>query len=315
VDALLALTVARRAGDLGWEDALVTGTEPTPPSDLPTPEPIEPLEFDHIPDIRLIACDMDGTLLDDDDAIHDDFWPLIDALHARGVVFCPASGRQYHNLLARFEPIADEVVFIAENGTYVVREGRELSSDCLDRQVARDLIDVARDLNARGADVGAVLCGKASAYIERTDAPFVAEVDKYYHRLEVVADLNTVDDDILKVAIYDFVSSEEVSAPAYAHFLDTHQVVVSGEHWLDVMDLHANKGSGIRHIQEALGITRDQTMVFGDFLNDLEMMDEATYSFAMANAHPELAARARFRAPENTANGVVRTIKSVLGMA
>jgi len=309
------LTVARRARDLGWEDARVTGTEPTPPSDLPTPELVEPLEFDPIPDIRLIACDMDGTLLDDEDAIHDDFWPLIDALHERGVVFCPASGRQYYNLLERFEPIADEVVFIAENGTYVVREGRELSSDCLDRQVARDLIDVARDLNARGADVGAVLCGKASAYIERTDASFLAEVDKYYHRLQAVADLNTVDDDILKVAIYDFVSSEEVSAPAYAHFLDTHQVVVSGQHWLDVMDLHASKGSGIRHIQQALGITRDQTMVFGDFLNDLEMMDEATYSFAMANAHPELAARARFRAPENTANGVVRTIKSVLGMA
>ena len=80
------------------------------------------------------------------------------------------------------------------------------------------------------------------------------------------------------------------------------------------MDPHANKGSGIRHIQQALGITRDQTMVFGDFLNDLEMMDEATYSFAMANAHPELAARARFRAPGNTDNGVVRTIKSVLGL-
>lgn len=288
----------------------MTGPDPTP-----TPEPVEPLEFDTVPDIRLIACDMDGTLLDDEDAIHDDFWPLIDTLHERGIVFCPASGRQYYNLLERFEPIADEVVFIAENGTYVVRGGQELSSDCLDRQVARELIDVARDLNTRGADVGAVLCGKVSAYIERTDQPFLTEVDKYYHRLRIVEDLNEVDDDVLKVAIYDFESSEHVSAPAYAHFRDTHQVVVSGEHWLDVMDLHANKGSGIRHIQQALGITRDQTMVFGDFLNDLEMMDEATYSFAMANAHPELAARARFRAPENTANGVVRTIKSVLGLS
>jgi hypothetical protein len=283
----------------------------TPHGSDPT---VDPPQFDHVPDIRLIACDMDGTLLDDDDAVHDDFWPLIDQLHARGIVFCPASGRQYYNLVERFEPIADEVIFIAENGTFVVRQGRELSSDCLDRGVARDLIDVARGLTARGADVGAVLCGKASAYIERTDPPFREEVDKYYHRLEVVDDLNAVDDDVLKVAVFDFVSSEEISAPAYAHFLSTHQVVVSGQHWLDVMDLHANKGSGIRHIQDALGITRDQTMVFGDFLNDLEMMDEATYSFAMANAHPALAARARYRAPGNTDNGVVRTIKSVLGL-
>ena len=275
---------------------------------------IDPPVFDHVPDIRLIACDMDGTLLDDDDAVHEDFWPLVEELHARGVLFCPASGRQYYNLRERFEPIADDVVFIAENGTFVVHGDRELSSDCLDREVARQLIAVARDLMANGSDVGAVLCGKTSVYIERADPPFLEEVDKYYHRLAVVDDLNVVEDDILKVAIYDFVSSEEISAPAYAGFTETHQVVVSGQHWLDVMNLDANKGTGLRHIQEAFGITRDQTMVFGDFLNDLELMDEATYSFAMANAHPVLAERARYRAPGNTDNGVVRTIKSVLGL-
>ena len=50
--------------------------------------------LDHVPDIRLIACDMDGTLLDDEDAIDDEFWPLVDQLQAREIVFCPASGRQ-----------------------------------------------------------------------------------------------------------------------------------------------------------------------------------------------------------------------------
>ncbi len=279
---------------------------------MSTPEILAPPQFDHVPDIRLIACDMDGTLLDEQDAVHDEFWPLIDQLHERGIVFCPASGRQYYNLLERFDEIASEVVFIAENGTFVVRDGKELSADTLERDVARDLITVARNLVAGGADVGAVLCGKSSAYIERTDPVFRDEVDKYYHRLAVVPDLQDVADDILKVAIYDFESSEAVSAPAYAGFRATHQVVVSGQHWLDVMDPHANKGAGLRHIQDSMGITRAQTMVFGDFLNDLEMMDEADYSFAMANAHPDLAARARYRAPGNTDNGVVRTIRSVL---
>ena len=55
-------------------------------------------------------------------------------------------------------------------------------------------------------------------------------------------------------------------------------------------------------------------MVFGDFLNDLEMMDEATYSFAMANAHPLLKERANYLSPGNADNGVVRTIKAVLGI-
>ncbi len=306
-----------RCHDAGVDD--VQPPDASPPVDAhpagnDAPETIadDVSPLDHVPDIRLIACDMDGTLLDDEDTVHDEFWPLIDQLHARGIVFCPASGRQYYNLLERFDAIADEVIFIAENGTFVVRNGIELSSECLDAHVARELVGVARDINARGGNVGTVLCGKASAYIERTDEAFVTEVEKYYHRLAVVADLTTVSDDILKVAIYDFVSSEQVSAPAFAAYTDTHQVVISGLHWLDVMSATANKGTGLRRIQQSLGVTRDQTMVFGDFLNDLEMMDEATYSFAMANAHPALVARARFGAPLNTENGVVRTIRSVL---
>ena len=276
---------------------------------------VQPVKLDHVPDIRLIACDMDGTLLDDDHAIHDDFWPLITQLQERGIVFCPASGRQYYNLLERFAPIADRLIFIAENGSYVVRHGAELSSECLARDAVHELIGVARGLAASGADCGVVLCGKRSAYIERGDADFRAQVDRYYHRLACVDDLLGVDDSLLKLAIYDFESSERRIYPALARFRTTHQVVVSSANWLDVMAPLANKGAGLRHIQQALGVSREQTMVFGDFLNDLEMMDEAAYSFAMANAHPLLKQRARFLAPGNGDNGVVRTIKSVLAIA
>lgn len=258
---------------------------------------------------------MDGTLLDDEKELHDHFWPLVDELFARGILFCPASGRQYYNLRERFGDVADEMVFIAENGAYVVRQDREISSDVLDRDVVSRLVVAIRELAASGADVGAVLCGKRSAYIERNDAPFRAQVDHYYARLEVLDDLlNGPDDDYLKVAIYDFASAEDSTAPALQHFRSEVQVVVSGEHWVDVMNLTTNKGAGIRHIQDALGITSAQTMVFGDFLNDLEMMDAAEYSFAMHNAHPLLLDRARYVAPPNTENGVVRTISSVLGL-
>jgi Cof subfamily protein (haloacid dehalogenase superfamily) len=280
----------------------------------PTPE-VHPIRLDHVPDIRLIACDMDGTLLDDEHAIHDDFWPLIAELHARGVIFCPASGRQYYSLLERFAPISDELIFIAENGTYVMRKGVELSSDCLTRAAAHELIGVYRDLKRGEGDVGAVLCGKRSAYIETNTPEFLAEVVKYYQRLEIVDDLLAIEDDFLKVALFTFRSSERVIYPAFTRFGQSHQVVVSGAHWMDIMAPQANKGAGIRHIQEKLQISREQTMVFGDFLNDLEMMDEAAYSFAMANAHPLLKERAGFLSPGNADNGVVRTIKSVFAIA
>jgi Cof subfamily protein (haloacid dehalogenase superfamily) len=263
------------------------------------------------PDIRLIATDMDGTLVDDAKQIHDELWPLVDELHARGITFCPASGRQYYSLLKQFEDVGDELVFIAENGTYVVAHGREMSSDCLAPEVARQAVSRVRSI----PEAGAVLCGKRSAYIERQDPPFLAQAALYYARLRTVQDLLEVsDDDVLKVAIYDFASAERNTAPRLAGLAGSHQVVVSGAHWVDVMSPTANKGRAVRQVQNALGVTPDQTMVFGDFLNDLEMMDAATYSFAMANAHPLLKERANWVAPANNANGVVRTIRTVLGL-
>ncbi|MGV9245667.1 Cof-type HAD-IIB family hydrolase [Streptomyces sp. NPDC003710] len=263
-------------------------------------------------DIRLVVTDMDGTLLDGDGRIPGGLWPLLDELRRRGVLFSPASGRQYATLARQFAGAADGMVFVAENGTYVVRDGVELGSDPLDAAVARRVVATTRRLVAEGADVGAVLCGKRSAYVERTDAAFLAEAKRYYTLLETVDDLTAVDDEFLKVALFDFGPVERTTAPALKPFTETHQVVVSGEHWVDIMNATANKGAALRRLQYELGITPAQTVVFGDYLNDLEMLDAAEWSFAMANAHPDVIRRARHLAPRNTENGVLRTIARLL---
>ena len=300
------LTLEDGSRRLRWETGRVNRPERLP---------LLPPDVDPRPDIRLVAADMDGTLLDESNELPTHLWPLIRELGRRGILFCPASGRQYANLLERFREVADDVVFIAENGSYVVRRGAEISSNCLTQEAAAEVVTSLRALASTGVDVGVVLCGKRSAYIERTDGPFRAEVDKYYTELLEVGDLLAVtDDDFLKVAVFDFGSAARTTAPALEVFGATLQVVVSGEHWTDVMQPGANKGTGIRALQRALGITAAQTMVFGDFLNDLEMMDAADYSFAMDNAHPLLRERARYVAPSNDDNGVMRTISAVLGL-
>jgi Cof subfamily protein (haloacid dehalogenase superfamily) len=271
--------------------------------------------FDPAPDIRLIAADMDGTLLDDDKELHAHFWPMVDALLDRGILFCPASGRQYQTLYSHFGRLAEQLVYIAENGAYVVRGRQEISSDTLADDLVTRIVLAVRALADAGADVGFVVCGKRSAYIERTDARFRAHTDQYYVSLAALDDvLNRPEDGILKVAVYDFASAEERTVPALPTFGDEVQIALSGKHWVDVQNRGTNKGSAIRRVQATLGITSAQTMVFGDFLNDLEMMDAADYSFAMENAHPLLAERARYSAPANTDNGVVRTISSILGL-
>ena len=71
------------------------------------------------PDIRLIAVDLDGTLLNDRKEIPPDFVPMVEALYPCGVRFVIASGRQYFNLAAMFERIADKLFFFSENGGLV----------------------------------------------------------------------------------------------------------------------------------------------------------------------------------------------------
>ncbi|MES4892529.1 Cof-type HAD-IIB family hydrolase [Streptomyces sp. NPDC096012] len=278
-----------------------------PPTDIPG-VPAGPA------DIRLVVTDMDGTLLDDAKRIPDGLWPMLAELRRRGVLFSPASGRQYATLARQFADVAEGMVFIAENGTYVVRDGVELSADPLEGAVAARIVRTVRRLVADGVDAGAVVCGKRAAYVERTDEPFLAEVRKYYVEHRIVPDVTAVEDEVIKVALFDFGSAEHSVAPALAEFAGTHQVVVSGEHWVDVMNRTANKGTALRGLQRALGITPAQTMVFGDYLNDLEMLDAAEWSFAMAGAHPEVVRRARHMAPSNNDAGVLRTIAHVLGL-
>ncbi|MBD3940414.1 HAD family hydrolase [Microbacterium sp. NEAU-LLC] len=261
------------------------------------------------PDLRLIAVDMDGTLLDGDGRIPDALWPLLDRLHERGIRFAPASGRQLATLQRAFADHLDHMVFLAENGAYVVEGGVEISSDAMDAAFVASLVRRVRAIEGR--DLGVVVCGKRSAYIERADDAFHAEADKYYARLQIVPDLLSVDDQIFKVAIFDF-EDAATTAPALDDLRAAHQVIVSGEHWIDVMNLGVNKGAALERLQAATGITRAQTAVFGDYLNDLEMMDASALSFAMANAHPLVAERARFRAPSNLDHGVITTIEKLL---
>jgi Cof subfamily protein (haloacid dehalogenase superfamily) len=265
------------------------------------------------PDIRLVAVDLDGTLLDAHGRVPDALWPLLEVMRERGIAFVPASGRQYATLRQIFDREANGMPFIAENGTVVVRDGVELSVVTLAASfVSRVLADL-RTLAATGVDLGVVVCGMRCAYVERADEAFLAEVRKYYVAHEVVPDLSALAVDAVKLAVFDFGDAEREVAPALAHVRVTHQVVVSGAHWVDIMPPDVNKGVALRVLQKALGVTPEQTVAFGDYLNDVEMLQAAGHSYAMANAHPDVQRVARRQAPSHADEGVITVLRELLG--
>lgn len=260
-------------------------------------------------DVRLIASDMDGTLLDADGLVPDSFWPLLDNLLDAGILFAPASGRQYQTLRSIFGD-RPGLIYIAENGTNVVRDDVSIAKEPVEPSIISPIVEWVRATAVSGADIGIVVCGAKSAYVERADTEFLAQVRRYYSALEIVQDVLQVasEDDVLKLAIYDRGRAETRTGPALLALDLTADVVVSGADWVDVMRPGVNKGKALTHLQRALGITRCQTMAFGDFLNDVEMLDAAEHSYAVANAHQIVLDHARYTAPSNVDGGVVTSI-------
>jgi len=258
--------------------------------------------------VRLVASDMDGTLLNTRHELSPDFFTVFNRMRSKDILFSAASGRQYQNLYNCFPGIQDEIIFIAENGSYVMHQGKELHLQQMDRDLTRDILKRIKKI----PNVLTVLCGKKSAYIDNGDPAFVDRLSRFYDAYTLVDNLVNVDDDeFLKIAICDLSGAEQNSYPHFLEYENDLQVKVSGNVWLDLSHKLAHKGRALDVVQKKFGIARQHTMVFGDYLNDVEMMGEAHFSFAMENAHPEVKNAAKFITHSNDNRGVLSILEQL----
>lgn len=238
---------------------------------------------------------------------------VVARMHEHGVVFAPASGRQLANLRATLGTTITQSPIIAENGTIVVQGDDEIHRETITRSDAVTVVHTTRALCEQGLDVGPVIATRDRAYVDRIDERFVRQCAFYYAALEPVEDvLDLALDNVLKIAVYAFGDAESECYRPLSAAVPGVQTVVSGAHWVDMMARTASKGRALAAVQERLGIEPAQTAVFGDYLNDAELYDHAELSFAMANAHPGILSRARYIAPANTDDGVLRMIEALL---
>jgi Cof subfamily protein (haloacid dehalogenase superfamily) len=262
-----------------------------------------------MPSVKLIASDMDGTLLNSKHELSTAFYPVFAQLKAKSIRFAAASGRQYFNLEKKFEAIKDDVIFVAENGSYVVHQNQELHVQSTDPAIIFELVAKANTI----PNTYIVLCGKKKAYVDNSAPEFIDHLKLYFERYEIVDDLTAIhDDDFLKFTLCDLAGSQQNSYPHFKHYEESLQVKVSGPIWLDISHKLANKGVAIDVLQKKYGITFEETMVFGDYFNDVEMLQKAYHSYAMENAHPEVKKFARFIAGSNEDAAVIKVIQEML---
>ncbi len=252
--------------------------------------------------IKFIASDLDGTiLLQGAQSVDHSLFETIHKLSEKGIIFAPASGRQYNSLKMLFEPVEKDLMYIAENGALVMYRDEVVFKKPMDRKLAMDIIeDIYEHSNCE-----VLASGLNTAYIKPKEKEYLhrmTSVVKY--KTAIVESFEDIDEDILKIAVCDSSGIKNSKDYFIGKWSDQVLTVVSGDLYLDFTAIGVNKGAAMRHVQNKLGIAPDECMAFGDNFNDLELFDSVEYSYAMEKAVDAVKRHAKY-----TTELVERTLK------
>lgn len=235
--------------------------------------------------IRLIASDLDGTLLQNgaqevDPSVYD----YILKLKQKGILFVAASGRQYHNLRHLFEPVKDDIAYAAENGSLCVYQGQVLSKGLIPRELGLRIIDAIH--NYKRCDC--MVSGEKVCYTDSSNQQFIDHIANVLgNEMVVVENLSTdVKEPFLKIAVCDFEGTRDCEQHFKELFSSEIKVVTSGNVWVDFIAPNANKATALQALLDYLHIDPKDCIAFGDQYNDVEMLQLAGTSYAMSNAAP-----------------------------
>lgn len=260
--------------------------------------------------IKLVATDMDLTLLADDKSMPAGVDERIDALAKNGVLFCAASGRPALALRESFPAHHQDMALVADNGASVYLRDELVYRDLIDRDLYQEVLALA---TATEGSVP-VLCAFDDAYVLERDRCHEDVVSIYYRSITYVESFEELDVDSNKISIYfpgwdSKQKNDEVYSPAFASRL---YLTCAGNEWLDFMNIGVDKGSGIRHLAQHLGIDLSDIAAFGDTYNDIPMLDIVGHSYVMANAAEHMHDHGKFLAPSNNEAGVLTVIDHIV---
>ncbi|WP_022750126.1 Cof-type HAD-IIB family hydrolase [Lachnobacterium bovis] len=258
--------------------------------------------------VKLVATDMDGTLLDSSKNLPKDFKEWV--LKNSDIKTVIASGRQYFTLEKDFIDIKDNLIFIAENGGLVFAKNKIIYKNVINiEDIAKSLKFIESFTNAHP-----IICGAKSAYMhESVEEDVVKNATMYYEKLEYVSDLLEAaqKDDIVKIAVFFENKEAEKYYNQFSALPNTLNAVLSGVSWIDIAKKNVNKGVAIKAIQDNFNITQEESMAFGDYLNDYEMLQNCKYSYAMSNAHDKIKEVANNITKSNDEDGVMCVLRNL----
>lgn len=258
--------------------------------------------------VKLIALDLDGTLLRSDKTISDRTKEAVHRAQAQGVVVAIATGRMYGTA----KPCADQlgladIPMVLFSGSLIqtVASGRKLFEQAISRETATALLDLAKtkgwQMQTYIDDVlqVAVYDHWIAEYEQVTKAKAVVCGDGFYTPQGVCNKILSrgTHEDLLQ-------RRQEIEAA----FPGVFTILFSEPTYLEIMPAGVNKGEGLRQLSRIFGVPMEQTMAVGDSQNDLDMLKAAGIAVAMGNADREIQGAADYVTASNDDDGVAAAI-------
>lgn len=268
----------------------------------------------HLPKPKMVASDVDGTLIDHREQVSARTKAAVDALIADGVPFVLATGRPPRWIDPVVEGLGYAPLCVCGNGAviYDSASDRVLDSRTLDIETLTWLADLAENL-LPGCGLAAERVG-ATAHDAAT--PQFVSSPEYEHAWLNPDDTQVSRDEVIaSPAIKMLIRLPGTSSAIMRSTLEPHlegraDLTYSTDNGL--IELSApgvTKATGLAAVAQRLGVQHSSVIAFGDMPNDVPMLLMAGHGVAMANAHPEAIAAADEVAPSNVDDGVARTLE------
>jgi Cof subfamily protein (haloacid dehalogenase superfamily) len=264
--------------------------------------------------VRLIALDIDGTLVDADLVIGERTLAAIGEAMRRGIAVSLVTGRMATSAMPFAEALGLTGPVVAQQGALIremptsgsKRVGRLLYHHPLRTEVTIEVVHWCRD-------------HALTPHFNHLEWMVVASNEERLeeYRLFVGNRLRTVPDILARaaqpvtkvVAIGEGEHSLELLAEARAHFAGRAEVTLSHPRFLEFLAPSVSKGAAIRWLARRLHVPLEQCLAIGDQYNDLEMISEVGHGVAMPSAPAAVQAAARFVAPPVAEEGAAQMIE------
>lgn len=255
--------------------------------------------------IKLIICDLDGTLLPrGEEKIPTEIINLIKLANTKKICFSVASGRSYHELKGFFDDSKTDIVFVPSDGALIVQDEKTFLKKSLQRFAVKSMVDPI----VQNEKIGVVLTGKYISYIISKEQGFTEDCRKKLrgHLMEI-SGIEEIPEDIYKVSFYGEPTTVYGKKILSGSFSSMSKLIYKNNGWTEFISSAAGKEAAVGCMARHLKVSPSETVVIGDGMNDIEILKFTENSFAVCGGDS-----GAISAAKHTTDNVAATLNEII---